>query len=311
MRTAGIFAAAAVLCVSVHAGADSKAWTAAKLGLPADAKLVVGVDFAAIQKTQLFATYYPMLLEKADAAKAIDTMKDACKIDPLAAVQAVVVATSSDHQDGAVYIALAGVDKAKLSACLQRTAQDKADKAEPVKVSVKQDGNITEVFDGKGSMFFGWVGKDVVVVSLHGQDKPSLVKWMSGKGALARSSIGKTIARTNTSATMWGAGEETKEIEPGLTVKGGYGAVKISKGNLDADVHAVMENAAAATTMASTANKQLDEAKQAPQVPAMIVAMLKAVTIAAANDEVVLKANVVEKDLMSVLSLALSGMGGP
>jgi len=46
-------------------------------------------------------------------------------------------------------------------------------------------------------------------------------------------------------------------------------------------------------------------------VPAMIVAMLKAVTIAAANDEVVLKANVVEKDLMSVLSLALSGMGGP
>jgi hypothetical protein len=272
---------------------------------------VVGVDFAAIQKTQLFATYYPMLLEKADAAKAIDTMKDACKIDPLAAVQAVVVATSSDHQDGAVYIALAGVDKAKLSACLQRAAQDKADKAEPVKVSVKQDGNITEVFDGKGSMFFGWVGKDVVVVSLHGQDKPSLVKWMSGKGALARSSIGKTIARTNTSATMWGAGEETKEIEPGLTVKGGYGAVKISKGNLDADVHAVMENAAAATTMASTANKQLDEAKQAPQVPAMIVAMLKAVTIAAANDEVVLKANVVEKDLMSVLSLALSGMGGP
>ena len=302
--------------MSFHASADSKAWTAAKLGLPADAKLVVGVDFAAIQKTQLFATYYPMLLEKAEAAKAIDTMKDTCKIDPLAAVQAVVVATSGDHQDGAVYIALSGVDKAKLSSCLQRTAQDKADKAkadkaEPVKVSVKQDGNITEVFDGKGSAYFGWIGKDVVVVSLHAQDKPSLVRWMGGKGALARSSIGKAIARTNTSAAMWGAGEETKEIESGVTVKGGYGAVKISKGNLDADVHAVMESAAAATTMAASANKQLDEAKQAPQVPAMIVAMLKAVTIAAANDEVVLKANVVEKDLMSVLSLALSGMGGP
>jgi ribose 5-phosphate isomerase len=32
---------------------------------------------------------------------------------------------------------------------------------------------------------------------------------MGGKGALAKSALGKSIARTNTSATVWGAGEET------------------------------------------------------------------------------------------------------
>jgi hypothetical protein len=313
MRTAGIFAAAALTFVASHARADSKAWTAAKAGLPADAKLVIGVDFAAIQKTELFATYYPMLLEKADAAKTIETMKDTCKIDPLAVVQAVVVATSSDQQDGAVYIALAGVDKAKLLSCVQLAAQSKADKTaaeKPAKVSVKQDGNITQVSSGTDAAFFGWVGKDVIVVSLRAQDKASLVKWMGGKGALARSTLGKTIARTNTSATLWGAGEETKEIEAGITVKGGYGAVKFSKGNVDADVHAVMESAAQATTMAATAGKQLDEARQAPQLPATIVAMLKAVTIAAVNDEVVMKANVTEKAVMSAVSLALGAFGG-
>jgi hypothetical protein len=335
MRTAGIFAAAALLLVSFRAHADPKAWTAAKAGLPADAKLVVGVDLAAIQKTQLFATYYPKLLEKADATKLIDEMKATCKIDPLAAMQGFVVATSSDQQDGAVYIALSGVDRTKLSSCLQVAAQRKADKvatsdrpdkqdkpdkpatpekpdkpARPVKVSLKQDGNITEISDGNETTFFGWVGKDVLVVALHAQDRPSLVKWMGGKGALTRSELGKTIAKVNTSATMWGAGEAIKEIQDGVTVKGGYGAVKFSKGNLDANVHAVMGDAAQATTMATTAQKQLDEAKQGALLPPTMVAMLKAVTIAATSNEVVVTANVVEKDLLGVLDLAL-GLGGP
>jgi hypothetical protein len=263
-------------------------------------------------------------------------MKDSCKIDPLTAVQAVVVAMSSDQQDGAIYIAVTGVDRAKLTSCIQLAAQQKADKAaadkpatdkpaaekpaadkptqdkptqdKPAKVTVKQDGNLTQITNGADTALFGWVGKDVIVVSLHAQDKASLVKWMGGKGALAKSTLGKSIAKINTSAAVWGAGEETKEVEQGITVKGGYGAVKFAKGSVDADVHAVMENAAQATKMATSANKQLDEAKQGSQLPPMIAGMLKTVTIAAAGDEVVIKATVVEKDLMNVLSLA--GLGG-
>jgi hypothetical protein len=318
MGTAQILAAAAVTLVASHAGADSKAWSAAKAGLPGDAKLVIGVDFAAIQKTALFATYYPMLLEKADAAAAIDTMKTACKIDPLSAVQGVVVATSGDRADGAIYIALAGIDKAKLSSCIELAARSKAkdpaDKAaadKAAKISVKHDGNITQVTSGTDSTFIGWVGKDVIVVSLHAQDRASLVKWMGGKGALGKSALGKSIARTNTSAALWGAGDESREVEAGITVKGAYGTARLAKGNLDADLHAVMENAAQATTLAASANKQLDEARGGGQLPPMFSGLLKSVTITAASDEVVLKASVVEKDLMSALSLALTGLGGP
>jgi hypothetical protein len=306
MHTAGIVAAVGVSLVSLHAGADSsKAWSAAKAGLPADAKLVVGVDFAAVQKTQLFATLWPKLLEKAEVAKALGMMKDTCKIDPLVVVQGMVVAMSDDQQDGAGYLAISGIDKAKLSSCLQRAVQGLADK--DAKVSLKQDGNITQVSDGKDSIFLGWVSKDVIVVSLHTQDKASLVKWMGGKGALAKTGIGKAIAKVNTSAAIWGAGETSKEVQPGVIVKGGYGAVTFSKGNLGADVHGVMESAAQAATMASSANKQLDEAKQGALVPPAIVAVLKAITVIAANDEVVLKASVLEKDLVGALSLALGG----
>ncbi|HEU4730776.1 MAG TPA: hypothetical protein VFT22_22930 [Kofleriaceae bacterium] len=328
MRIAGILAATALLVVVSHrAHADGKAWAAARAGLPVEAKLIVGVDVAAFQKSQLFATLYPRLIEKADAAKLIDTVKDACKIDPLAAMQAVVVATSSDREDGAVYIALSGLDRARLSACLQVAAQkhlDSQDKPDPTartarpaktagvaSVVVRQDGNITEVSDGHDTVFLGWSGKDVLVVSLHAQDRPSLVKWMGGKGALGRSELARSIARTNTSATMWGASEVSQEVQDGVTVKGGYGAVKLAKGNLDADFHAVMGSPAQATTMAATAQKQLEEARQGGQMPPGLIAMLKTVTIAATSNEVVIKANVGEKDVLGLMAIALGGLGGP
>src|SRR5512140_890553 len=148
MRTAGIFAAVALSYLlfafgSSHARADaSKAWAAAKVGLPADAKLVVGVDLAALQKTQLFATFYPELLQKAEAKSVIDSIKDTCKIDPLTAVKTVVVAIADDQKDGVVYIAFSGVDKAKVSSCLQSTVQGIADKT--ANIALKQDGSVTE-----------------------------------------------------------------------------------------------------------------------------------------------------------------------
>jgi hypothetical protein len=309
MRTAGILAAVALSLAAFDARAGtSKAWTAAKAGLPADAKIVLGADLAAIQKTQLFATYYPKLLERHDAGKMLDAMKATCKVDLLAAVQGVVVATSADQEDGAVYLAVTGLDKAKLASCLQAAVQGMADKTP--KLSVKQDGNITQVIHGDDTAFIGWVGKDVIVVSPHAKDKAAFLKWMGGKGAFAKSEIGKSIAKLDTAAAMWGAGEASKEIQPGVTVKGGYGTVTFSKGNLDADLHAVMSNATQATTMATSTKKQLDEAKQG-QLPKTFVAMLSAISIAAANDEVVLKGSFVEQDLLSVLALAAGGFGGP
>jgi len=303
MRIVGIFAAVVLSFAPLHAHADTaKAWTAAKAGLPAEAKIVIGVDFAALQKTQLFTALYAKLVEKAEVTKVLDTMKSTCKIDPLAAVQGVVIAQSADQQDGAIYLALAGVDRTKLSSCLQTAIQGMDDKT--AKVSLKQDGNITQVItEGKDPQFFGWVGKDVVVVSPHAKDKAAILKWMTGKGALAKTDVGKFLSKVNTSAAVWGAAEATKELEPGITAKGGYGVVAFVKGNADADVHAVMGDATQAASMATAAKKQIDDAKG--QLPPPLDALVKAVTIAAAKDEVILKGSFLEKDLLGAVALAL------
>lgn len=310
MRISGIVAAAALSVVSFHAHADtSKAWTAAKAGLPADAKVVLGFDMAAIQKTQVFAALFPRLRDTPEVAKLFDTMKDTCKLDPLAVVQGVVVATSSDQADGALYLSVNGLDRAKLADCAKRAnLAAPADKgAAKPPVLVKQDGNISEVTRGEDTAFFGWVGKDVIVVSIHAQDKPSLVKWMGGKGALAKSALGKSIAKVNTSAAVWLIGDTDKELQPGIAAKRVYGAVTYANGAFKPDVHVQMASAADAKTIADLATKQLAEVSQSTgQLPPDLVAALKTVTMTTANDELIVKANVGETELLRVLTMAMN-----
>jgi hypothetical protein len=80
--------------------------------------------------------------------------------------------------------------------------------------------------------------------------------------------------------------------------------VTFVKGNADADVHAVMGDATQAAAMASTVKKLLEvEGQQPPPLDAL----LKAVTIAPAKDEVILKGSFLEKDLLGAVALALGG----
>lgn len=317
MRPAGFLAALALSTAALRgqARADTaRAWAAAKAGLPAETKVVIGVDVAAVQKTQLFATFYPKLHDQPDVAKVLDAMKDGCKIDPLAVVQGIVVASSGEQDDGVIYLAMSGVDRNKLSSCLQTTAQTAAPAAQAgdkPKVTIKQTGSITEVSRGSETGYFGWVGKDVLVVTFHATDKPSLTRWMGGKGTLAKSDVSKALAKVNTAAAMWGAGTGTKELQPGMTAKGGYGAVTYAKGQLSADLHAVMENAGQAGSASMTANQQLSLIKSTGQVPAEIAPVIQAITISADNAEVRIKASVAEKDVLGALTFAINNFGSP
>lgn len=312
MRTAGIFVVLALSIAALHGqarGDAARAWAAARVGLPADTRVVIGVDVATVQKTQLFATFYPKLRDQPDVARLLDGLKSGCKIDPLAVIQGIVFASAGDREDGAMYLAVSGVDRNKLSSCLQ--AGDAGDKT---KVTIKQAGNITEVNRGGETGYVGWVGKDVLVRTLHTADKASLVKWMGGKGALARSDVGKALARVNTAAAIWGAATETRELQPGMTAKGAYGAVTYARGQLSADLHAVMEDAGQAGAASMMANQQLNQInllKITGQVPPEIVAVVQGITVSTDNDELRIKATVAEKDVLGAIAFAMNNLGSP
>lgn len=331
MRLVTIAAAVALAASPLAAHAETKAWAAAKAGLPADTKLVIGIDMAALTKTQLFSTYYQKVLAKADASdtRVIDAVKAACKLDPMTSVQSVVIATndrgSDGDADGAAYIAFNGLDKAKLATCLpaaieiahaQKAKEQAKDKdAKPVepkadKVAIKNDGNITVITKGDTTSYIAWTASNVLVVPFHATDKAALTRWMSGKGALAKTSLQKSIAKANTSATIWGAGELTKELQPGTTLKGGYGSFNGAKGNLDVDTHLTLGSAEQATKLATDAKNQIEQAQKGGMLPPALAGLVKGVAISAANDELVIKASATEKDVMSALDMAMALMGG-
>ena len=124
MRSSLLVLAAATALAPITAHADTKAWTAAKANLPADATIVLGMNFAPIAKSQLFTELFPKLVaSNADFKDFMDTAKSACSIDPVTAINSVVVASDASKSQGVIYLGLNGLDQAKLASCADKIAK--------------------------------------------------------------------------------------------------------------------------------------------------------------------------------------------
>jgi hypothetical protein len=284
------------------AGAEtSRAWAAAKDNLPADTAIVMNVNIAALAKSQIVSQMLPMMLgADEDAKKTLDIFKSECKLDPFTAMQSVLVGTDAAQQHGVAYIALAGIDRPKLTACMSSIAKVMAKKP----VTIKSDGNISEIALDKGTVYVGWIGNDVLVVPLKDNDKASLASWMGGKGSFARSTAAGPVAKLNTSAAIWGATTVTKQL-PDATMKVGYGSISYANGNLSADVHAQLDNPKQAAAMATQVNGQIAQFKGDKSIPQGITDAIKTVKVTSVADEVAVKASIAEKDLAQLLMMLL------
>ncbi len=297
--------------ITAHADA-AKAWSAAKANLPSDATIVAGFNFGAIAKSQIFTEMFPKLVaSSADLKEFLDLAKSACGIDPITAVAGAVIATDADKKSGVVYLALNGLDQPKLAACADKLAKAKS-KGGDEKITFKKDGNIIEVSSTKQtkSVFYGWVGSDVIVIPKDG-DKVGLQRWMNGKG-FATSPLGKIAGRVNTGAAGWGATTETKQVQPGMTMKGGFGSLDVAKGNITVNAHVMLSSPAEATQASTEANKQLTQIKTSGQLPAMFNSLLASLKVTSEGGDLVVGANAPEKDVLAVaqMAMAMSGMGG-
>jgi hypothetical protein len=305
-------ARAALLVCAVTAGAGvaaplraeadvGKAWAAAKDNLPAGATMVIGADVAAITKSQLFGSVLPLVLsQQADAKQGFDLLKSSCKVDPLAAIQGIVLGTDADQKQGAVYIQLGGgMDAGKLTKCLEEVVKAKGPK--DAKLSVKKTGAITELAVGSDKIYLSWFGTDVLAIPVDIKDKSMLEKWTGQKGALAKGSLGKLLAAVNTKATLWGASSASKELDPGVNMKGAHGALTAAGGKLALDLRVILENAKQASDAVAKATAGISQAASAGALAPNIKAMLQQISVKAAGPEVSVKVSVPEADLIALV----------
>lgn len=297
-------AAAAALCAaSGRADADAaRAWAAAKDNLPAQTALVIGADLTAITKTQIWSTFLPMAMAKEpDAKKLFETIKTACKIDPLAAIQGVVYATDADRNQGAIFLSLgAGLDQAKLTKCFEDVA--KASGAKDAKLSVKKTGAITEISMDKDKAYVSWVGADVIAIPSNIRDKAVLEKWVGQKGGLAKSPLAKLYPNANTKGALWGVSAIAKELDADTKMKSAHGALTVAGGNLSISMSLVLDSAKAAADAVARANKQIAEVMGSPG-PDAVKTMLKSVAVKAQGAELSVRASVPEGDVLGLISM--------
>lgn len=278
---------AAVCLAPLAASANpARAWAAAKAHLSGDPVIVVGVNVRELGKSSMVKSL--LALAASDVKKEIDRVQRVCSIDPWVAIEAVVLASDADLDDGVAFIAVKDVDQARLGACLEAMARDEGDK--DAKLVTASHGAITELVVGGRKAFVRWVGSDVIAIGSHLDDKAILERWTPKKGAFGKSKVGRLAAKANTKATVWGASAKQTEID-GAKVTGGYGAAVLRSGNVDATVRLVFDTPASAKASADKLASALASNSEAK-------AFADKVSVASAKEEMVLNAKLAESELM-------------
>lgn len=306
-RYAAITAVAVAVAVAVawnpvSARADiSKAWVAARRSMPDDAELVVGVDVAALQKTQLFsAVYLYAIQQNSPEFKMFETIQDICKIDLRTAI-AGIVTVSDGQQNSATYLSLSpGIDEDKLLSCFQKVAGSITNGM--TSVSIRHDGNIMQI-SGRGTVYLALIGPDVVVVQHDFTNKQKLTYWTGGHGAFAESRLGKLVEKVNTSAMVWFALEPSAHRRDRSPIGRMCGAFTLAGDRVDGVLHWSAKDASHAAKQASELRDRIADVGRTMRLAPKLADVISANTISSAGNEVTIETKVIESDLVAVLPL--------
>lgn len=303
MRTTHLVVAASLAFAAVpvsRASADySKAWTAAKAHLPANAKVVVALDVAAGVKTPAFAKAWPQIVARErDLQQMWTHFKSECKIEPLAAIDGLVLAVDPAREQGAVYLQLTGIDRAKLGACFPKVL-----KAVGEKVTVTQDGVFSVISDGKQPVYVAWPAPDVLAIGFDPDDKAKVQSWIDQKGAFAKAPITAQLAKVNMKAPGWGVFALDQPLDEDMPVKTGRGSVTFGKGTLALELVAAFDSAPAATGALAEMNREFAKELKQKSTPAELKKVLKAIVGKVAGADLIVTATLPEADLAAAITV--------
>ncbi len=306
-------AAVLVSALAPVAYAQSKSWTAAKAVLPGDLFVVAGGNVATIQKSTIYQAIVPALLQKEkDAKEGFELIKTSCGINVETSITDAVVAVK-ENEKGLIVAAVSGIDEAKVTSCLQKIAEkENQEKGKNKKITAKTSGKIVEYsMEGeKEKLYIAWLASDVIAMATDPTDKSLLEKMIGGKGAVAKSGdMAKALGKVNTSAAVWFAVAKKTPVGEGktkATMKIAFGAVDLAAGVVSVAGEMVLSSSAEAKAFADQVKAEMSQ--NAASMPAEFQKLAKSVVIAASGDSVTIKFSLTEKELMSLIGLAMTQM---
>lgn len=283
------------LAVPGLAHAAPRSLASATARLPDTVEMVATSNLKGVRSTQLFSKLFPKLIKEADdLSKGIDGIKKTCKLDPVNGIEDATVALDK-NDEGAFFVALAGVDEAKAVDCAGKLAKEELGGNTKVeKVTSKADGTLYRVTSDKSreEVFFAYLPGDVIVVASDEDDKALLEKLLSGKGAIKKSKLSGRLAKLDPNAALSAVWSKVRRVE-GKNVRGGDVTVTVQSGVVSANGSAELDTA--------------DDAKEVASMVQMLKMVLgKSLSSAkidatASGSNVVVKAEVPESDLLRAI----------
>lgn len=235
--------------------------------LPADSEMVMGLNFAQLQQSDLWKKYSPKLMEK--AASGLAEFKAACGFDPMEAIKSVSMGlkgVGNDQPDGSVVIH--GLDKSKSMACIDKAKAEAAKKGSEITV----DGDVFTVKDKNGQLTaWTFVNSDTLLgVVGPNASKDMLVAAAKGGSTLKSSQTFLDMySKINTKDSLWllvngNAPFMSKAAQAGVKPKAVFGSVNVTDG-LTVDLRIRLATPEEATNLVNMAKGQTSS----PQVKQM------------------------------------------
>lgn len=236
--------------------------------IPADSEIVMGLNFAQLQKSALWKKFVEPQLVKPDFQAKLGEFKDKCGFDPMASIQSVSLGMKNIQNKGGAtpdgVIVIHGLDKAKTTACLTT-----------MKAEIEKDG--TKLTEDGGVYTFTKDGKSAAM-TLVNDSTAVMVVGANGntngvKAATAGTSALKTspafvdmFSKIKTGESLWLLANGNSSIFDkaaglGVKPKAVFGSVNVSDG-LTVDLRLRLNTPDEATNLATMVNGQAKQAAQ-------------------------------------------------
>ena len=178
--------------------------------------------------------------------------------------------------------------------------------AAPPKVVARTVGKVTEYsVDGDPARFYAaWLAPDVVAFATDADDRRLLEKMIGGKGA--RGALASYLAKASSNAAIWLASTKAQNIQAGVNMKGAFGTINAAKGNIAVDLNLVLANAKEAKDFVAQATALIAQMKSS--IPPQFAKLVDGLKLTAAADAANVKLTAPEKDIASVLAMAMMNL---
>lgn len=237
--------------------------------LPADSDMVIGLNFAQLQKSALWQQY---VAPKLAASTDLQEFHDICGFDPLQALQSVVVGGRWDGDEPSGTAVVHGESRSKTMGCLTKTGIAKAEQ-DGAKVAI--DGDVVLVTDKSGTQLGLTFLDEQTALVVFGPDAATaatiehIAAGTEGQTLDSSAAFHELYGKTNTHDSLWVLVNAQKPAfqraaSLGLHMKAIFGSVNVTDG-LTVDAHLRTQSPDEANNFVTLMHSQLAQSPQIQQ----------------------------------------------